>query len=122
MIPEQASLFGPPLPAPLPSVEERPAVLAQLPVPAPAVRLPLIPRAWVDPIGHLSDCQEEDCPDCALLRLDFSKCSKCGRWTYTPCLYSGGLCLGCQARSGEYCDDRMDRCRWVPPAGLRRER
>ena len=122
-------LFDGFLPAPV-RPEDRAANLAALPAPvgdlaAPMVRnrpspVPALPRAIVDPVGHLSACKDGDCQDCdALYQQGFRQCAECGRWTHRACQYEG-RCSACQIASGGELDGREVRYEWTPPAALRR--
>jgi hypothetical protein len=111
----QTSLF--PDPAAIPETREaREVVLSKLPERvAPVVR---IARAVADPCGHLFDCQDASCPDCADLRAQgFQRCSRCPRWAHQSCLYDG-ICSACMIADSRPLDGREARCEWTPPLSI----
>lgn len=100
----QGSLFDPPARplSPLPAAPEN-AFLA------PPERVRQIPRASVDPCGHLEACGGS-CGDCEdLQEQGFCRCLSCPHWQMADSMYpapEGPICSACQIQRGGEVDGR----------------
>lgn len=98
--------------------EPLPAAPALAYVPATAPRPPrAVPRARVDPCGHLEACGG-DCLECLELQDEgFCRCSSCPGWAMAGCMYpseAGPLCSMCHLKAGGEIDGRDELVIWPP--------